>query len=274
MFTRVSRVYMPFSINVVKAQLIYKSAIFFFVFGNMLQIVAKMLLWSAIYRNSDTPVMNGFTSDEMVLYIFVNTCLGYWLIGSSASQSISRQIQDGSIAMNLIKPISFQMYLLFTDFGSKITNIVLSIIPYSIVFYIVAQFSLDLEAFSIINVSLCFVSIVLGFITMFLFECCFGFLAFYTQYMWGLYQIKSALLLFLSGALVPFTFFPEQVEKILTFSPFASLGYTQTLILMGKFSEDMIPKVLLSQVIWLVIFAVMANLIWKHAIKRMVVLGG
>ncbi len=273
MFTRLKKVYFPFSINYLKTQFAYRFTMLFFVAGRIVQITATMLLWVAIYENSPNPVMNGFSSGEMINYLFLTSVIG-WVTGSGAAHQIAREVRQGTIAMHLIKPISFQGYLFFMDLGNIMFSFVIMMIPFSIAFYLIAYFVLGVVSVTATGLLLGIISIILGYFTMYFFDMCFGFLSFYTQYMFGLFQVKTAVVLFLSGALVPFTFFPDNIEKIMKFSPFATIGYVPALMIMGKFESDIVPTLLLSQVIWLVVFGLLSLLVWKHAIKRMVVLGG
>ncbi len=273
MFNKIKKIYFPFTINQIKSGIIYKWNILFYTLGGAIYVIANMFLWSAIFKNSSSSLINNFTLDEMIYYIFLTFIISN-IVKSYASSIIGQQILNGSISMNLIKPMSFQGYLFFTNLGSLILTLTTTVIPYSIIFYLLAFNNINIAIPTITNVLLTLFSICMGFVTIYFFEMCFGFLGFYTQYLWGLFQIKSSLFLFLSGSLIPFTFLPESAEKILTFSPFATIGYVPALLLMGKFSTDMMYKVLLSQIIWLVLFAIISALVWKHASKRLVVLGG
>ncbi len=273
MFYKIKKIYYPFTINQIKNDIAYKWVILFYTLGGAIYVIANMFLWNAIFKNSDSQLINGFHVNEMIYYIFLTFIISN-IVKNYSSNMIGKQILDGSISMNLIKPMSFQGFLFFSSLGNLITSFLTTVIPYSIIFYLTIFNSLNIQLPTIGNFLLTIASITLGFITIYFFEMCFGFLGFYTQYLWGLFQIKEALFLFLSGALIPFTFLPEIAEKILTFSPFATIGYVPALLLMGKFSTDMMLKVLISQVIWLILFAILSMLVWKHATKRLVILGG
>ena len=126
--------------------------------------------------------------------------------------------------------------------------------PLNILFFVISF------CFSImINLSLSFV---LGMIT------------FITTNMWGILQIYQAVFRLLSGALIPLSFFPPIFEKILTYLPFSSLISAPANILLGVMNLNEICKVLIIQFVWLILFFLLTNLIWKKVVHRLVVNGG
>lgn len=87
-------------------------------------------------------------------------------------------------------------------------------------------------------------------------------------------MIESAVLSFLTGQLIPLTFFPETVQKVFNFMPFSSMTYAPVMIYLGKFQGSELAFVLLRQVIWVILLYVTGSLIWKRVTKRLIVLGG
>ena len=108
----------------------------------------------------------------------------------------------------------------------------------------------------------------------FYFEICFGFLAFIFKNIWGLQMMKSAVVGFLSGAMVPLVFLPEQAQSILTLLPFSSLIFTPVMIYLGMFDTSQILMALSLQVFWLGFFIILSELIWRSVIKRLSIQGG
>ena len=107
-----------------------------------------------------------------------------------------------------------------------------------------------------------------------LFDFCFGMVAFFTTYIFGMLMAKEALMSFLTGQLIPLSFFPGVVQKIFEFLPFSSMVYTPVMIYLGKYSGNELWFVLLRQAAWVVILYVLGDLIWRRVTKRLVVLGG
>ena len=87
-------------------------------------------------------------------------------------------------------------------------------------------------------------------------------------------MIKDAVLLFLTGQLIPLSFFPDVVQKVFSYLPFSSMTYTPVMIYLGKYQGMELLKVLLIQLAWVVLLYLFGSLIWKKVTKRLIVLGG
>lgn len=85
---------------------------------------------------------------------------------------------------------------------------------------------------------------------------------------------KEALLAFLTGQLIPISFFPEILQNIFQYLPFSSMIYTPVMIYLGKYTGQTLYFMLLRQFIWVILLYVLGSLIWKKVTKRLVVLGG
>ena len=98
--------------------------------------------------------------------------------------------------------------------------------------------------------------------------------AFFTTYIFGISMVKDALLSFVTGQLIPLSFFPGIAQKVFDFLPFSSMVYSPVMIYLDKYSYSELVFVLLRQVVWIVILYVLGSFIWKRVTKRLIVLGG
>ena len=102
----------------------------------------------------------------------------------------------------------------------------------------------------------------------------FGILCFYTTAAWGLNSLKTTVISFLSGTLLPIAFFPNVFREIVSYMPFAGMSQNPVLILMMKYSYLECAKVLLISFAWLVLLELLGKLFFNHAIKLVTVQGG
>ena len=63
-------------------------------------------------------------------------------------------------------------------------------------------------------------SLTLAYLINFFFNICFGFSAFVFKNFWGSNLLKTSIVAFMSGSLIPLAFFPKVVSAILSFLPF------------------------------------------------------
>lgn len=78
----------------------------------------------------------------------------------------------------------------------------------------------------------------------------------------------------LSGQIIPLPFFPERVQRILEWNPFASTGNVPFRIYSGNLSGTEMVRAILIQIFWLVLLNVLGRLLAAKGEKRAVVQGG
>ena len=98
------RPYLPFTRNVFQRLISYKANAIIFMFGDFLMLAVTYYLWKAIYESSSQNILNGFNFNEMIIYLFISFLTSI-MINVDISYDISREVKDGSIAINLVRPI-------------------------------------------------------------------------------------------------------------------------------------------------------------------------
>ncbi|HEX3022391.1 MAG TPA: ABC-2 family transporter protein [Lachnospiraceae bacterium] len=267
------RKYKPFMMSSIQQALAYRGSVYLWIFSKILSLFVTYYLWKAIYRNDLSTVINGFSFPEMVIYIVISY-ITVNIISGNAARNIAYDVVEGSIAINLIKPISYRTKLLFTSFGMIIFRFFVPGIFLwgGVLFFEYHEYGIYPPSIQLTLLYL--LSLVFSFLIMFLFDFCYGMLAFYTTYVWGMNMSKAALLLFLSGSMIPLSFFPPMAQRIFEFLPFSSMNYVPVMIYLGKISGQALMKAFLVQVVWIAILYILSNYFWKKATKRLTVVGG
>lgn len=267
------KIYAPFSVNELKRQMAYKGAFYLFIFISTFGSFISYYLWMAVYGSSKSAVLGGLTQNEMVVYIFM-TYVTSSMVTVSISDWVSDDIVKGTVSMNLIKPIDYRMSLIARAVGDMIYRFLFPGIIVWIGLEIYKIQMLGMKPVGIVTILTYITSVVMSFLIFVLFDFCFGMIAFFTTYIFGMLMAKEALLSFLTGQLIPLSFFPEGVQRVFDFLPFSSMIYTPVMIYLGKYSGSQLAIVLLRQAVWVVLLYVLGNLIWKKVTSRLVVLGG
>lgn len=263
--------YLTFTKNSLERQLAYKANSIIFILGDVMILLVTFYLWLAIYGSSSDSVIKGFSLNEMMVYVVLSFVTSA-ITQADLVSAIYREVKDGSIATYLIKPIDYGKRMFFENLGNLIYNyICVFIIGFAIVLFLTFRYDIKLTALSVV---LYFVSSFLGFLVNFFFSYSFGLLAFKITNMWGMSQIVQAIFQLLSGALIPLTFFPDLIQKLLNFLPFKSIIYAPCMMYLGKLSCGEIIFTLGIQIIWVVILYFVSKLIWNVLIKQLTILGG
>lgn len=270
---RFLRTYLPFSANTIKRALAYDVTVYLWIFCTMFGTFISYFLWMAIYRNSASGTIGGLSQGEMVVYIFMTYVVSS-LTMLDISETINEDVVKGNVAMNLIKPINYRTSLIFDAIGDTVFRFFAPCVFIWIGIEVYRVVGLHLPVTSIYNILLFILSMVLSFLIYVMFEFCFGMIAFFTTYIFGLQMAKAALLSFLTGQLIPLSIFPHGFQVVFNYLPFSSMVYTPVMIYLGKYSTQELLFVLGRQLIWVVVLYVLGSLIWKRVTKRLVVLGG
>ena len=267
------RVYLPFSLNSGKRMISYKFSVYIWVLCSILGTFINYYLWMAIYRNSSTGILGGLSRNEMITYIFMSyIASGIAMI--DISEWINEDVVEGNVAMNLIKPINYRTRLIFEAFGEMLFHFFASAALIWVGVELYRVFGLGLSVTPVQNMLLFLLSAVMSFFIYVMFEFCFGMIAFFTTYIFGLQMVKAALLSFLTGQLIPLSFFPEVLQRVFDFLPFSSMVYAPVMIYLGKYSTGELLFVLGRQFVWILLLYLLGSLIWRKVTKRLVVLGG
>ncbi|MEE1341222.1 MAG: ABC-2 family transporter protein [Lachnospiraceae bacterium] len=267
------KVYWPFTENELKRNLAYKGSFYLFMLCSCFGAFISYYLWMAIYGSSSTGVLGGFTKNEMVIYIFM-TYITSNIAGVSIADYIDDDVREGTVAMSLIKPIDYRMSLIAKAFGTMLYRFFAPSLFVWIGLEVYKVTVLHMSITSVTYILLYLLSLILSCLIGLLLDFCFGMMAFVTTYMFGLNMAKEALMAFLTGQLIPISFFPGVLQKIFEFLPFSSMVYTPVMLYLGKYSGREIGFVFARQLIWVVLLYAFGSFLWKKITKRLIVLGG
>ncbi len=209
----------------------------------------------------------------MSLYVFLSFYVSIFT-RSGSNGIVGDEVKSGTIAMRLLKPISFSATYLYEELGRKIIQIVMISVPILGGILLFQFFNSHEVPFNLVNFVLFFVSSTLAYLLNFYFNLCFGFSAFILKNLWGANLMKNSIVNFMSGTLIPLSFFPDIISRILQFSPFASLIYTPVTIYLGRYTLAVALELIALQVFWVLFFYGLSQLIWRVSIKHLTVQGG
>ena len=249
-----------------------------YLLGDLFQTVVLLYIWFAVFASSPqtelggTVVINGFTFDAMIGYVVISTITGI-LISNEVHWEIGQDVRSGNIAMNLIKPVSYQLRQYFASLGSVIVNALFICIPV-MAMYFIFRLSTGGPMPSLVMLLSYLVSVGLSALILFMINYLFGLAAFYVEYIFGFIFAKEALLKLLSGQLIPLAFFPSSVRELFIFMPFAGLVYTPSMAFLGMYQGQTLVFHLLIQAFWVVFLWGVTQLLWRVAIHRVTIMGG
>ena len=259
----------------------YKFNILTWVIVTIFEVACLVFLWLAVYSSSERGMdasINGFTYKEMIAYVVLTTVFGFVTFNNDTMWHINQDIIKGTIGNYVIKPISYRGKFVASNLGSFLMMGLLFGLPlYGISLGVligigflpivsVWDFIAHIGLFLVSSVLACLLNDTIAYL--------FGILCFYTSSAWGLNSLKTTIISFLSGALLPLAFFPPIFRDIVGYMPFAGMSQNPILILMMKYDYWQSLKVILISLAWLIILELFVKLLFSHAIKKVTVQGG
>ncbi|HSQ87604.1 MAG TPA: ABC-2 family transporter protein [Romboutsia sp.] len=229
--------------------------------SNGIALIGIIVVWFASNRN----IIGGYTKNELVSYYFFmfiySQVIGWWVFWD-----VRKNIRDGSLSNFLLKPISYVKYLILQETAYKLINLITQILIGIIIYIFIKNFiviTFDIEDLAKL-IPVIFIGISINFLSHF-FIGCFTFFWLESYFLSDFHWIFSR---FLSGLVVPLTFFPFFVERILLLNPFRFTFSLPAEIIFNQINSQDYYKVLLIGFIWVGIFVVSSMYIWKVGLRR------
>ncbi|MGO8788099.1 MAG: ABC transporter permease [Terriglobia bacterium] len=225
-------------------------------------------IWKAIYEHSTS--IEGFDFAHLLTYIGVG-----WIIRSfyfnNIDQDLAYQVMEGRLAMDLIKPVNIQIMYVARAAGESVFRLALLTVPTAVVLFLV--YPLRLPA-SLGDAGAFLVSVGLSFLIVAAINFAVGTFALRLQSILGLLRAKFFLLELFSGLLLPMTFFPHIVQKILDLLPFQYISYIPMLIYLGKLQGAGLARAIALQVFWVAVLLAIGDGLWRWSSRKVIIQGG
>lgn len=261
------RTYLEVAKKAFQNNLVYRIDYIAGLINTLVMIFVNIAIWKAIYQEDE--VVGGVQLKIIITYIV----LGFLMQSIFAMDDyfIEGKMRTGLISSDLLKPISFRMYVFSYNIGNTAFKILMQLTPALIISVIFFHF---LEPFSIQMGIFFFISSVLGFFVLYSINFLVWITSFWFYYIFSMVTIKDALIMVLSGAVIPLWFMPQWLMDFIKMTPFDSIYYIPISIYLGQIPQSEILLSILKQVLWILALTLAGHLLWKRATKKLVVQGG
>lgn len=236
--------------------------------SGLLYLLATFFLWRAIFAGRE--LLAGYTWEEMKAYLLVafltNTLLSWY-----SETRIAGQVLDGSVAMDLLKPLDFQTARLAETLGTSVfeggLGALMACAALLVFGGIMPPASLSLGCLFALSLV---ASLLIKFGVVYL----AGLVCFWTSSGLGIIWARIAITSLLSGALVPLSFFPRWLELLALALPFQGIVYTPASIYLGRVTDAQALRLIAVQWLWVAGLWLAGRLLWRWGIRQVTVYGG
>lgn len=250
--------------------LAYRMRYYTGIFTYLLYVSINFYIWKGVFSNIKDTTLNGYSFPEISTYIVIG-----WLLRSFAFSTIDDEIDSlvstGNITNFLIRPVNFQFYMFSSATGEAVFRIFMFSLPIAITllffFPIIPPLNLTYGLYTAL-------AAFLGFFIFAQINFMIGLLSFFLYSIRGLMRAKYFFVQICSGLLMPLSFFPPLIEKLLICLPFQAITFIPLQIYLGKYSSTVLPQLILVQLLWIIILTIAGQILWKKAVSNLVVNGG
>lgn len=236
--------------------------------GTIISLFVMVNVWSSLYGGNVE--MNGITMRDMILYVIVSSLVSA-LIYSNIGNLIGGKIADGSISIDLIKPVHFKWYIFSNQLGENIYKFIFCSLPVVILFLCVLE--LDYVP-SYIQILLFSISLFNGILIMFSIHFILGLTTFWLKTSFYVDWFMRAFFELFAGTFIPLWFYPKFMYKLTVLLPFHLVSFRPISILLGKQSSYEAVQTVILQIFWIIVLLIIEKVIWKFVRDKIDIQGG
>jgi ABC-2 type transport system permease protein len=238
----------------------------------LINVTVYYFIWGAVYgvAGASGAALAGFNLTEMITYVSVGWIIRsfYW---NTIDQEMAYEVLEGKISMAFLKPVNVQWMWLSRAMGESSFRLVMLTAPTAIV--VTLLYPVRLPA-SLAHFALFLPGVVGSFLLMGALSFMIGTCAIRLKSILALIRAKYWLLELLSGLLIPLTFFPEPVRRVLDWLPFQHIAFTPLSIYLGKLGPRAAALALLAQWGWAAALLWLGDRWWRASAKQVTIHGG
>ncbi len=245
---------------------------FYYMYSYVFSILAyasypllMLIVWGAIFGGKNV-IIGGFGQTALYAYFFV--AYAGASLQSGVSESIAEDVESGNITSEMLLPISYAIRKFTDSTPSALANLAFIFLP--IVIFTAIFANINISGITLMAFAL---EIFLLYIISFLIEFIIGVSSIYFVSVGGISSIVT-LLTFLSGGVLPNTFFPQQLQNILQLLPFNAYYYNPAATFTGTLSGSALASALVIEITWASALFLFAMIYWSVSRRKVVAVGG
>jgi ABC-2 type transport system permease protein len=234
-----------------------------------INIGAYHFVWKAVY-DAGIAIVGGFDGRQMTTYIAI-AWMARAFYFNNVDRDIATDIRDGSVAIALVRPLSYLAAKMMQALGEGMFRLVFFSVPGLFIVGLIVSLQWPSEWWRwFVFLPMVF----FGFVLNTQLNVIVGLGAFFLEHNEGLMRFKRVSVDVLSGLIVPLTVFPLAVQPILAALPFQAITYLPTAVVTERISGWAIGGAIGNQLFWIAVCTVPIVVLWRIAKRRLVVQGG
>jgi ABC-2 type transport system permease protein len=235
--------------------------------GLLLQIYTLKMIWTAVYAGRDQ--VDGVPLDGLIAQLtFANLLL--WVMYPMLAGYLEERVREGTLALELARPAPFLGQMVAAQIGDTAAGLPLVVVALPLAYLLGGLLPPASPAAGLLFA----VSLGLAYAIVVMTGLVIGLVSFWTTEVGGVMTIHAFVSRFFAGALVPLSFFPPWLGTIAGLLPFQAQASIPLALYLGRADGLESVRLLATQLFWVVALLGLARVLWRLALRRVVVYGG
>ncbi len=248
--------------------LVYRGNFLLQLTGVAVQTVALLAVWRLVLSGGDGD-LSGFSWEQIKAYLLIGFATTTIMSGFTDSLLADR-VLSGMVALDLVKPVDYQVARFAEALGYLLAEVITVAVMGAVLILVFGGVPVPTGSQAVLFAVSMLAVVPLKFGLVYL----TGLACFWTQNHQGLSLTRIAVTTILSGALVPIALYPEALRWLSQASPFSGIVSTPALLFLGKAEGAAAARLILWQLVWAFALWIGARLVFRSALRRVVVHGG
>lgn len=241
----------------------YRGALFTWILVGLVYLFAQLFLWTAIFRTYGQ--VGGYDLSGIISYYILVPLIGGFT-DIFVSDHLPKQIKDGRISGDLMKPYSLALKVLIQQTGSRFTQVFIRLPIFIVVGWFFAnQFGIK---FNLVYIPLTLFVCFFAYILHFLIDLALSYASFWFDDVWSLSHLKIVAMLVFGGMNFPLDLVPENVRWLFTFLPFRFVFFFPIKVMQGSVSVSFFMTEFLQLLAWIAVFYLIGKVLWRLGLRK------
>ncbi|MBK6313308.1 MAG: ABC-2 family transporter protein [Blastocatellia bacterium] len=228
----------------------------------LVELGIMFFLWRAVFAESGSGRIGGFTLDAMILYYVAAILLGKLIRGNDRDVTISTDIYEGGLTRYLLYPSSYFTFKYAEHVGTLIPATV-QLVIFSVLYGGIVGIPPDVNL-TPASVAMASGSVVVSNLLHFALLYPIQLVAFWADNVWSLNVMFRFACMMLGGLLLPLSLFPDWVQPVLAVLPFQYLFYVPATTLLGQVPFGDWAVGIAASLAWTAAIGLTTRLIWRR----------
>jgi len=227
-----------------------------------------IFLWLSVYSNGNS--IEGYTAQDLISYYLLGFIFNR-VTNVNIEIEYINQVRSGEIAKFLLKPFSLTRFLMIEEASWRTLNLLLIGIPVIVVVKLFTSLQLvhlSLPEIFVLILLLCIAFIINGLTSMLILAA-----SFFMDQGKTLVHFKWILGGIFSGALLPLSLYPPQIQHLARLLPFQFSFAVPVEFALGNMSIDVLKFSLLVASFWIILLYLSMRVFWRYALKNFTAVG-